>query len=255
MDLMEQMTVKELELIENIKSGRADSNTALQELYNMYSRLFYKLSQKYANFSNVYEIDDLMQEAFFPLKKAAETFDNSRGIKFMTYLIKCTARHFNRCIKSHESISSYQLDFISKIKAFKDDYFDKNGFEPSRKSIAMYFNISVDFLKELESISETKMLYFDAELPDGGSLYDIVPDNKDFTDSVIDKISAYQFWSFIKINLKKAEFDLIQSVFIDKKHLTDIAKESNVQYSKLTNELNSIRKKLRKIDFESYFGG
>jgi RNA polymerase sigma factor (sigma-70 family) len=55
----------------------------MEALYHQYRRFLIKICRRYARF---YDLDDLLQTAYFGLIKAAENFDESLGFKFTTYL-------------------------------------------------------------------------------------------------------------------------------------------------------------------------
>lgn len=80
------------ELVAAIQSGN-DINGNTERLYADNYGLLLKTARKFAAFA---EMDDLLQEAFFHVKTAAERYDPDRGATFATYLVSVLERGFRR---------------------------------------------------------------------------------------------------------------------------------------------------------------
>lgn len=70
------------ELVTAIRNG-VDRQNNMERLYLQNKGVMLKIARKYAAFA---DIDDLMQEAYFALDNAVNTYDNTCGAKFTTYL-------------------------------------------------------------------------------------------------------------------------------------------------------------------------
>lgn len=76
------------ELVTAIRNG-TDRQNNMERLYLQNKGIMLKAARKYSAFA---DIEDLMQEAYFALENAVNTFDITRGTKFTTHLfyhLKC----------------------------------------------------------------------------------------------------------------------------------------------------------------------
>lgn len=69
------------ELVALIQAG-VDVQENMAQLYQQNRRFITKIALPY---SNTCELEDLVQEAYFGLEKAAKKFEPDRGFKFLTY--------------------------------------------------------------------------------------------------------------------------------------------------------------------------
>lgn len=77
------MDLSEIKTITQAKQG---DKLALLALYNQYLPLFKKLCRNRADYSNVLEVDDLLQECFLALESATNSYSFEREASFKTYL-------------------------------------------------------------------------------------------------------------------------------------------------------------------------
>lgn len=92
----------------------SDESLTIEEKRNILvmrnTRLIYKIAKKY---SNIAEMDDMIQEGIVGLYKAAETFDLGRDIKFCTYaywyIVKYIQEYLSRENKSFSSIRNHSV--------------------------------------------------------------------------------------------------------------------------------------------------
>lgn len=79
----EKSTMARIETLQKAAKGDASSIT---ELVKQYTPLVHKIVNKYSWMSPVHSRDDLVQEGLLGVVKAIETFDLSRGTRFMTWV-------------------------------------------------------------------------------------------------------------------------------------------------------------------------
>ena len=72
--------------------------TAIEQLYTNNSGIIFQHLRPYARMRG-YEMDDLMQEAYFALLKAVHSYTEDSGCKFVTYLSNMLKWYFLRLIK------------------------------------------------------------------------------------------------------------------------------------------------------------
>lgn len=100
------------ELVAAIQNG-ADRQQNLERLYIQNKGFMLEKARKYSAFADV---EDLMQETYFALENAADTFDSSRGVKFITHLYYHLKAVFSRFIGkcSGVSVSARDFELITK---------------------------------------------------------------------------------------------------------------------------------------------
>ena len=79
-------------------------------------------------FSNAADMDDLMQEAYFGLYKAAQKFDPDLGFKFLTYAeypIRVSVQRYCQNNGQLKRVPVHVLEQISKYQKFRYDCLKK----------------------------------------------------------------------------------------------------------------------------------
>lgn len=159
------------ELVEQIQSGiNVQNNMGL--LYEQNRNFIYKLALPYSNYV---EIDDLMQEAYFGLKRAVEGFDSSNKFKFLTYAEVKIKSAMQRYYYNHgltKRISVHTLELIHKYHRFRKDFYNKNNAYPSEEQILNELHITAKKLKEMETVIHSEHCQ---------SMNDIIPGTEDIT--------------------------------------------------------------------------
>lgn len=129
-------TEEELELCRLAKKGDED---AKDKLVMGHQRLIYSFAKQYAKDSD--EIIDYVNEGTIGLIKAIDTYDESKGFKFITYAsyyIRREMRYFmNSTNVMVERSNFFKLD--AKLKQIKHDFYIENGYYPSTETIINLF--------------------------------------------------------------------------------------------------------------------
>lgn len=129
-------TEEELVLCRLAKNG--DEN-AKNQLVMGHQRLIYSFAKQYAKDST--EIIDYVNEGTIGLIKAIDTYDESKGFKFITYAsyyIRREMRYFmNSTNVMVERSNFFKLD--AKLKQIKHDFYNDNGYYPSVETIINLF--------------------------------------------------------------------------------------------------------------------
>lgn len=173
-------TLTNEELVALIQNGEnVSENMGL--LYEQNKRWIYKTVKSFA--TETVDIDDLMQEAYFALDKAARAFDLSVEYKFLTYLTPTVYGHVQRYLmKSNQiGITVRKQEQIRKYFKFVNQYFSEHGIKPSDQEITAALNInqySLDGLREIMRKSNIDSL--DTVIPgdsdNPGTVGDFIPD-------------------------------------------------------------------------------
>lgn len=192
------------ELVTAIQSG-ADRQQNLELLYIRNKGFMLERARKYAAFA---DIDDLMQEAYFALENAADTFDSSRGVKFITYLCYHLKAVFSRFAGqcSGVSVSARDFELITKYNRVSQlpdveicAVLGVNGkqLETIKAMSAALECVSLNAPRGISEDSET-------------TLQDVIPGEENIEEKCVDKLAkqqaAWELWGAVEqLGGKQAE--------------------------------------------------
>lgn len=221
--------------------------SAKEELINGNLKLVLSILRSF-NKGN-YNMDDLFQVGVIGLIKAIDNFDLSYNLKLSTYAVPLILGEIKRYIRDNTSIrvSRSVKDLAYQIISFKENYFNKNGIEPTNKIIAESLNIeeykianALDALKEPMSI-------FEPIYNDGGDtiyLMDQIADTKDLNSDKDMLISLRRGLN----KIKDREREVLVSRYIIGKTQMEIAEALNISQAQVSRiEKNAIMSLKRMI--------
>ena len=244
--------LKERELIGKAKQG---DKSALLALYEQYTPLLKKLCRNRADYSNVLETDDLLQECFIALKLAVKRYNFDAESSFKTYLFNCIKWHLYRVTAQLAFVPEYQLQMIIKIKKFREDYEKKYGHMPDNGIVMHEFYISGDCLRELDVLKDLKVTSLDVPIDEDGesTLADLLPGVNNLEENTVKKLSITQFWELLNDILLPAESEIIKLFYLDgltvlqiAEHTGDTEKQVRQLQQRTLKKLR-MRKKIREI--------
>lgn len=216
------MNLSEIEIIKQAKQG---DKLALLTLYNQYLPLFKKLCRNRADYSNVLEVDDLLQECFLALESAVNSYRFEREASFKTYLYSCVKWHLNRVITKHSTLTEKQLSLILQIKKFRENYEKEHGRMPDDGLVMREFFISRDYLRELDILKDLKVTSIDVPIgeDDESTLAELLPGVTDLEEKTIKKLSVAEFWEILNDVVLPAESEVIKLFYLDNLTVSQIA--------------------------------
>lgn len=248
---------EEVELFKKIKNG---DNEARERLIMGHQRLIYSFAKQYAKNSS--EVIDYVNEGNIGLAKAVETFDPSRGFKFMTYAQYYVRREMAYFLKTTNMVveKSNYLKLEPKLKKIKSSYYNKYGVYPS-----------------VGTIQEILLNEYNIKIKNQSDLYDVMVDSSDIDkddesfnpdfDISYNKITAsyndYEkdiSYDHIKQNvnlliskLNSKEKDIISMLFgigeySNEFSIDDVAYKYNISASNVISIRNKIFRKLKKYN-------
>lgn len=189
-----------------------------------------------------YNMDDLFQVGVIGLIKAIDNFDLSYNLKLSTYAVPLILGEVKRYIRDNTSVrvSRSIKDLAYSIIGFKEDYFNKNGIEPTNEEIAASLDIeeykiayALDALKEPMSI-------FEPIYNDGGDtiyLQDQIADKKDLNSDKDMLISLRRGLN----QIKEREREVLVERYIVGKTQMEIAESLNISQAQVSRiEKNAI---------------
>lgn len=214
--------LEEKEIIEQAKQG---DESALLALYNQYTPLFKKLCRNREVYSNVLEVDDLLQECFIALKQAVKNYSFGAEASFSSYLYICVKRHLNRVTSRLSYIPAYQLQMMLAIKSFREAYEKEHGSMPKNGLVMHELGISADYLRELDALKDLKITSLDVPVDDEGenALVDLLPSVTDLEEKAIKSLSVLQFWGALDTILLPAESEIIKLIYLDNMTIAQVS--------------------------------
>lgn len=226
-----------IKLFERYRSGDMQ---AKEELVNGNLKLVLSILRSF-NKGN-YNMDDLFQVGVIGLIKAIDNFDLSYNLKLSTYAVPLILGEVKRYIRDNTSVrvSRSIKDLAYSIISFKEEYFNKNGIEPTSEEIAAALDIeeykiayALDALKEPMSI-------FEPIYNDGGDtiyLQDQIADKKDLNSDKDMLISLRRGLN----QIKEREREVLVERYIIGKTQMEIAESLNISQAQVSRiEKNAI---------------
>lgn len=180
-------------------------------------------------------LDDLFQVGALGLIKAIDNFDFSHGVKFSTYAVPMIIGEIRRYLRDNSKIrvSRSMKDIAYKSLQFKDEYFFKNGSEPSIEEIAEKLGVEkIDVVIALEAIQEPISVY--TPIYNSGSdeiyLIDQIPDNQMTEEKRLNQIIIEEGISRLNDRLK----GIIYNRYYENKTQMEIAEEMNISQAQVS---------------------
>ena len=118
-------------------------------LWKQNSGIIHKTISRYAGYV---ELEDLEQESFFAVHKAALSYDPAAGTAFtsvLTLYLKCICGRYAANHRAAVRIPQFELNRIRKYKQFVSSYYATTGRDPADSTIMSVLGISK---KQLESL-------------------------------------------------------------------------------------------------------
>lgn len=230
---------EQLLLFQKMHDG--DKN-AKEELINGNLKLVLSVLRKFQN--TKCNMDDLFQVGVIGLIKAIDNFDPSLNLKLSTYAIPLIIGEVKRFLRDNQSsvrVSRGMKDFAYQILNFKENFLQKNGYEPSCEEIAHAFNTSIfQIAYALDSLKEPVSI-FEPIYNDGGEpiyLFDQLADEKEQNANR----DMYLLLKKSLLKLKEREKKILIERYIVGKTQMEIANRLNISQAQVSRiEKNAIR--------------
>lgn len=237
----------DLSEIKTFKQAKQGDSSALLALYKQYTPLFKKLCRNRADYSNVLEVDDLLQECFLALENAVSSFSFERGASFKTYLYSRAKWHLNRVIAKHSNVTENQLTLILQIKKFRENYEKQHGRMPDNALVMREFFISRDYLRELDILKELKVTSIDVPIGEDNesTLAELLPGVTDLEEKTVKRLSIAEFWEILNDVLLPAECEVIKLFYLDNLTVAKIAENTGDAEKQVRQLQQQALKKLR----------
>ena len=119
----------------------SDKKSYLDMLYQNNKGLIFKMANRYKDFA---DFDDLCQEGYFGLAKAAEEWKEGEA-KFSTYALYWIKRYMIRYLENDNNVVRLPVHILAKINEMKDlttKYYLTRGRKPTTKELARDMKLS-----------------------------------------------------------------------------------------------------------------
>lgn len=232
------------ELCKLIQSG-VDVQSNIESLWLQNTGIVHKLAASYARDS--FEAEDLQQEGYFALLKAADHYDPDCGAKFLTYFIihlNSRMRRYLNKTRSSVSMSVNLVDDISKYQRTRKKLQADLGKDPSDEMICKSMEISGKQLEKIKKASDDFDVVSLDFIPPGNddSLQIMLADPNDrieelLYDLVSDQLTE-QLWKLVD-KLNPREQEIIKEIYLHNKSGAEIGREKGVSNQRI----NQIKQK------------
>ncbi|MGF7145956.1 RNA polymerase primary sigma factor [Anaerotaenia torta] len=208
------------ELVDQIQHG-IDPGNNIEQLYQQNYRLIFQIVRKYAYRD---EMDDLLQEAYFGLYEAVKRYEDTAGVKFMsyaTYWIRQAVQRYlennGRCIRIPVAMQGNIRKYHRVMEAFLQEL----GRKPADRELCYYLNISKKALEEVKkAVCADRIQSLDEYLPGteelelGDTVRDYSVDlENDIVDGMIERSKRAELWQIVKDNVTQEENTVITARF------------------------------------------
>lgn len=178
-------------LVELIQAG-IDPRANMGELYKQNRGFLWQHTQRYAG---LVEMDDILQECYFVLDKAVQSYDPSKGL-FISWLGNCVKYYLPRQLSMlyDVKIPAYMMDMINRYKIFTAKRVYDTGQFPSDQEIMDGLDITESQLKSIhriERVMAKESLYM--PIGDEITLEDNIADDSDLYAKIEDSIDDETF--------------------------------------------------------------
>lgn len=185
------------------------------------------------------DIDDLMQEGYFGLTEAVNRYEDTAGVKFMTYARFWIRRAMKRYIETYCKTVSIPKNLQSDIYRYKkiiSVYQKTYGRKPTDQELCSFLNLTYNALEKLKRVIHTfeDIESLESQIPGSDDLVlgDAVADGTDLENDIIDKMMdkrlKSELWQIVKENTSENENQVLKLRFKDDMTLQAIGNELGV---------------------------
>ena len=182
-----------------IQSGAAGESERY-ELYKALRSYVCKIASQYSALLRCPdEIEDLMQEAYFAIMDAAQTFDQNAGASFIKWATLYLRRAFENYIGRQTGGSAAAVQQAYAVNKWAVKYAANFGRWPTDKEILLHFEITPKTLDILRHRGKEESA--DAPVgsdPESASVIELVADPYDLEGSVIERITMEEVGAVLR---------------------------------------------------------
>ena len=251
------------DIVKAVQDG-LDVTGNMEKLYQQNRGLIGKVVSSLSGFNDP---EDLMQQGYLALHKAALNYDPEAGSSFGTFAALIVRHELHRYIDSKSSVvrlPEYKARQIREYRKAVSDFTLQYGSDPDDEAIRQLMGLSPTVYKRLKSdLIMADMQSIDADPADGLPLAETIPGDQDVELDVCDRILLQEIQRVLNLMISSLP-DMEQvaiSSYLNDRTLTDLAREHGISVqrmsalrSKAVKRLKTYREVnyLRNLCFELY---
>lgn len=225
-------TLTNEEMTELFIAYQQGDQTAKDKLVESNLKLVLSILKKFK--TNESNINDLFQIGCIGLIKAIDNFDLSLNVCFSTYAVFLIKGEILRAFRDSTPIrvSRSTKDIANKIIAYKEEYYNTYGKEPTNEEISNHLGIEEYYIGyALTSLKEPISIYTPIYNDGGDTIY--------LLDQIANKAPEYDKESLISLRkalgkLKEREKQIIYNRYIYGKTQTELSEELNISQAQVS---------------------
>lgn len=219
------------ELVQLIQSG-IDTQKNIEALWLQNTGIVHKIAAGYA--LDAVELEDLAQEGYFALVKAAEGYDPERGAAFVSYLAIHLHGQLRRYLAKSRASVSLGIHMTDEVIRYRRIMMEsqRDGAELDDDEICCRMHVSKRRLETIKSASGAA----DVLSLDHTQFYEQLSASEnaieDLETEIVSRQLSEKLWSMVE-GLDVAERELIKGMFLRDKTGTEMAAELGVNYNRI----------------------
>ncbi len=224
-------------LVERIQSGYCVAEN-MRALHENNLPLIKKFIKPYAAYE---PMEDILQESYFGLWEAAQRYETSENVQFITYakfwILRSVRNYIEKC-GSMMRIPGHKRQKMTCCRRVIERFEQERGREPANGEIAVLMGISPEEVREIRGymqgvgsldmpLTEDKSLTLAETLQDGFDL------ESEAVNKIYAEYSKTELWKIVEQYTEERENRIIKDIFVSCKSMSRIAGELGISLDRV----------------------